>query len=147
MKIDFINNDEYIIYLNKYYYTFDKENIDSCLKSILKKLKKMYDIEIYSTFNIGCHINKYYGIILDIKREYDPFNLYSKKTNLNIKFFDDSVFLYEVDDYFLKDKINCSVYLYKNKIYLNVNDDIFSIIEHVSNIIFGNNVSKIVSVS
>ena len=104
MKIEYVSDDEFIIYLNKLYYTFDKSTIESVLTKILKRIKKIYDIELFSTFNVECYINSNYGVILKINREYDPFNLYSKKTNLNVKFYDNSVFLYEIDNYFIDGK-------------------------------------------
>ncbi len=127
MKIDYINNDEYIVYVNKLYYIFDKNNIDNILKKILKRLKKIYDIQIYSTFNVECYIDDNYGIVLEIKREYDPFNLYSKKTDLNINY-NYTMFLYEVDDYFINSN---NKYIYNNKIYI----DNYKC-EHVLNIIY-----------
>lgn len=142
MKINFINNDKVVVFLNKYYYTFDKSTIEECLTKVLKRLKKIYNIELYSTFNVDCYINDNYGIILVIKREYDPFSMYSKKTNLNIKFYDKSLFLYEIDDYFIKDKINCNTYIYKNKIYVDTKN-VFAVIEHVNNILYGDSVLKV----
>lgn len=127
MKIDYINNDEYIVYVNKLYYIFDKNNIDNILKKILKRLKKIYDIQIYSTFNVECYIDDNYGIVLEIKREYDPFNLYSKKTDLNINY-NYTMFLYEVDDYFINSN---NKYIYNNKIYI----DNYKC-EHVLNFIY-----------
>lgn len=134
MKIEYVSDDEFIIYLNKLYYTFDKSTIESILANILKRIKKMYNIELFSTFNVECYVNNNYGVILKINREYDPFNLYSKKTNLNVKFYDNSVFLYEIDNYFIKD--NCKKYVYKNKIYIDT-DNVNDILEHINSIIYG----------
>ena len=41
MKISVINENEYIVYLNKYYYKYDKENISNLMKNILAKLKNI----------------------------------------------------------------------------------------------------------
>ncbi len=144
MKIDYVCDDKFIVYLNKLYYSFDKSTIDVCLGKIIKRLKKKYDIEIYSNFNVECYINDNYGIILVIKKEYDPFSLYSKKTNINIKFYKDALFLYEIDDYFLKEKFKeSSIYIYKNKLYIDIkNSNIFYILEHIKSILFGNNALK-----
>lgn len=149
MKTEIVNNDKFIIYLNKSYYTFDKNTIESCLYKILKRLKKIYNVEVYSTFNVECYINDNYGVILVIEREYDPFNLYSKKTDLNVKFYDNSLFLYEIDDYFIKDKFdNIDIYIYDNKIYMDIKDnDVINIIEYTKNILFGDIVLKVVSSS
>ena len=149
MKTEIVNNDKFIIYLNKSYYTFDKNTIESCLYKILKRLKKLYNVEVYSTFNVECYINDNYGVILVIEREYDPFNLYSKKTDLNVKFYDNSLFLYEVDDYFIKNKFyNIDIYIYNNKIYMDIKDnDVINIVEYTKNILFGDIVLKVVSSS
>ena len=92
-----------------------------------------------------CYINDNYGVILVIEREYDPFNLYSKKTDLNVKFYDNSLFLYEIDDYSVKNKLdNTDVYIYNNKIYIDIKDnDVINIIEYTKNILFGDIVLKI----
>lgn len=129
MKIDYINDNNYVVYINNLYYTFDKTNINILLNKILKRLKKIYDIQIYSTFNIECFIDNKYGIVLEIKREYDPFNLYSKKTDLNINY-NYTNFLYEVDDYFINSN---NKYIYNNKIYV---DNYIS--EHIIKIIYKN---------
>lgn len=147
MKTEIVNNDKFIIYLNKLYYTFDRSSIESCLYKILKRLKKIYNVEVYSTFNVECYINDNYGVILVIEREYDPFNLYSKKTDLNVKFYDNSLFLYEIDDYFIRNKFNnIDTYIYNNKIYVDLKDNnVISIIEHAKNILFGDMVLKVIS--
>lgn len=129
MKVEYINNDEYIVYVNNLYYTFDKNNIDNILKKILKRLKKIYDIQIYSTFNVECYVDDNYGIVLEIKREYDSFNLYSKKTDLNINY-NYTKFLYEVDDYFINSD---NKYIFNNKIYI----DNYKC-EHIIKIIYKN---------
>jgi len=142
MKIEYVSEDEFIIYLNKLYYTFDKSTIESVLTKVLKRIKKIYDIELFSTFNVECYINDNYGVILKINREYDPFNLYSKKTNLNVKFHEDVLFLYEINDYFVKD--NSKKYIYKGKIYIDTNN-VDSILEHINSIIYGDKALKIMN--
>ena len=51
-----------------------------------------------------------------------------------------SIFLYEVDNYFLNGK----KYIYKNKIYINTNN-IDNILEHINAVIYGDDVLKIVN--
>ena len=139
MKIKCLGDNKFIVYLNCLYYKFDKSTIEGILSKILKRLKKVYDLEVFSTFNIECYVNNNYGIILEINREYDPFNLYGKKTDINIKFHDNALFLYEIDDYFIDGK----KYIYKGKIYIDT-IDINSILEHVNSIIYGDMVLRIV---
>jgi len=143
MKIEYINSDKYIIYLNNYYYHFDKSTIEKTIDKVLKILKKKYNFDLYCIFNIDCYICGSYGIILVLKKEFDPFIKYSKKTNINIDFYDDN-FLFEVDDYFIKDKIDCDIYKYKDKYYLDLKgNDYLPISEHINKIIFGNDTLKI----
>jgi len=142
MKIEYVSDDEFIIYLNKLYYTFDKSTIENVLTKILKRIKKMYNVELFSTFNVECYINNNYGVILKINREYDPFNLYSKKTNLNVKFYENVLFLYGIDNYFIKD--NCNKYIYKNKVYIDTSD-IDDILEHINSIIYGDMALRILN--
>jgi len=142
MKIEYVSDDEFIIYLNKLYYTFDKSTIESILTKILKRIKKMYNVELFSTFNVECYINNNYGVILKINREYDPFNLYSKKTNLNVKFHENILFLYGIDNYFIKH--NCKKYIYKNKVYIDTSD-IDDILEHINSIIYGDMALRILN--
>ena len=145
MKIEYINNNEYIVYLNKYYYCFNKDTIDRYLNKIFKRIKKEYNIDIYSTFNVRCYINNIYGVILNIKRDNDPFLKYKEKTNTNIVFYYDSTFLYEISDYFIKDKLDCNVYKYDDKYYIELKKDNFNICEHINKIIFGDRVLKIIN--
>lgn len=142
MKIEYVSDDEFIVYLNKFYYPFDKSTIENNLTKILKRLKKMYNTQVFSTFDVECYINDNYGVILEINREYDPFNLYSKKTNLNVKFYDNSLFLYEIDNYFIGGK----KYIYKNKIYIDT-DNVDNILEHINSIIYGEKALRVIDIN
>lgn len=140
MKIVCISRNIYKAYINKYYYQYDKETINKCISKILLFLKKNYNVEIYSIFNIKCYINNAYGIILEIEREYDPFSLFSKNTNLKIEFCDNPIFLYKIDDYFIS---NDKKYIYKNNYYINATDKM-DVIEHISEVIYGDIVKVII---
>lgn len=145
MKTEYINNEKFIVYLNKYIYKFDKKTIEDYMYKILKIISKKYNLDIYSYFNIKCYIYDKYGIVLVIKRENDPFSKYTKNVNLNINFYED-IFLFEVSDYFVSKKIKCNVYEHKNKYYLDIKDDDYlSISEHINKIIFGEDAFKIVN--
>ena len=143
MKIKYINDEKFIVYLNKYYYTFSKNTIDSCISKILKKLKKKYNIDIYESFNIDCYIYDNYGIVLVIKQEFNPFSKYSKTSDININYYNNK-FLFLISDYFIKDKINCDVYNHKNKYYLDLKDNDYDIIsEFYEDIIYSDLVNVI----
>ena len=145
MKIDYVDNDKYIVYLNKSYYIFNKESINECLFKILKIIKKECKIDLYSTFNVECYINDNYGVILSIKKVNDPFLKYNEKINTNVKFYYKAKFLYEIEDYFIKNRVKCKIYLYKNKYYLELEDEYILICEYIKKIIFGEKVLSIIN--
>lgn len=147
MKIECINKNLYKIYINKYYYHFKKETINECITKILLILKKIYNIEVYSEFVIKCYINNIYGIILEIERKYDPFSLYTKKTNLEIYYYNDSCFLYDIEDYFIKNTLkNYNLYIYKNKYYIElIDEDDLKLIEFTNKILYGDEINKIIN--
>lgn len=147
VKIVCINKNMYKVYLNKYYYQYSKDTLNECIAKILLSIKKLYNIEMYSMFNIKCYINNNYGIILEVEREYDPFSLYTKKTDLKLYLNSNSIFLYEVDDYFVKNNIkNCNTYTFNKKYYVELlDDDYLKIIEHTNNIIYGEDAKVIVN--
>lgn len=142
MKIKYITDEKFIIYLNKYYYVFNKSTIDECISKILKKLKKKYNIDIYETFNIDCYICDNYGIILEIKKESNLFSKYSKTTDININYYNSNL-LFLISDYFIKDNINCNIYTYENRYYIELKEDYKNICEFYDDIVYGNLVKKI----
>ena len=141
MKIEYINNNKFIVYLNNLYYKFNKDSIEKIILKVLLKLKKIYKIDIYSIFNVECNINKYYGIILVIKKESDSFLLYSKQNKINIRFNNVNV-LYEVFDCY--PFINKKIYMKDNKYYVKPDIDIINY-DYVKNIVFGNKALKIIN--
>jgi len=146
MKFEQVEKNLYRVYLNKKYYLFNKETIEKCVIDILQKLKRRYNLELYSIFNVLCYINNNYGIILEIEREYDPFALYMKKTDLKIKLKKDSKFLYSINDYFTRNMLKKSrIYLYNFKYYLDVEDELTNVIEHVDKIMYGDIVYSIIN--
>lgn len=138
MKCECIETNVYKVYLYKTYYKYSKETIEGMLLKILQKLKKMYHFDIYAIFDIDCYIDDNFGMILDINREYSPFLLYSKNTDIKMRMYEVK-FLYETDDYFLKDRVNSKIYIYKNRFYLDLDDEYIKICEYVDDIIYKDN--------
>ena len=98
MKCECIETNVYKVYLYKTYYKYSKETIEGMLLKILQKLKKIYHFDIYAIFDIDCYIDDNFGMILDINREYSPFLLYSKNTDIKMRMHEVK-FLYETDDF------------------------------------------------
>ena len=142
MKIEYISNEKFIIYVNKYYYSYSKDTIKDFIMNILKIIKKKHNIDIYSLFKIICYKYDLYGMIMVINRKNDTFYKYAKKTEIDIKIIDD-IFLFEIDDYFLNNKVDGKLYIYNNKYYIELNEYDLNIVEHINKIIFGDEVIRI----
>ena len=138
MKVEMLS-DKIIVYLldNKKY------NEDSDIKKMLIKvfdnLEKYYDITFTSDYNLDLYINRYYGMILEIKENEDF--IYDDIVNLKLNILRDTLFLYEVDDPL--EYINYEIYYYNDKFYVNAKREDINLIEN-SNLVYGDIVYKII---
>lgn len=138
MKVEMLS-DKIIVYLldNKKY------NEDSDIKKMLIKvfdnLEKYYDITFTSDYNLDLYINRYYGMILEIKENEDF--IYDDIVNLKLNVLRDTLFLYEVDDPL--EYINYEIYYYNDKFYVNTKREDINLIEN-SNLVYGDIVYKII---
>ena len=138
MKVEMLS-DKIIVYLldNKKY------NEDSDIKKMLIKvfdnLEKYYDITFTSDYNLDLYINRYYGMILEIKENEDF--TYDDIVNLKLNVLRDTLFLYEVDDPL--EYINYEIYYYNDKFYVNAKREDINLIED-SNLVYGDIVYKII---
>ena len=138
MKVEMLS-DKIIVYLldNKKY------NEDSDIKKMLIKvfdnLEKYYDITFTSDYNLDFYINRYYGMILEIKENEDF--IYDDIVNLKLNVLRDTLFLYEVDDPL--EYINYEIYYYNDKFYVNAKREDINLIEN-SNLVYGDIVYKII---
>lgn len=138
MKVEMLS-DKIIVYLldNKKY------NEDSDIKKMLIKvfdnLEKYYDITFTSDYNLHLYINRYYGMILEIKENEDF--IYDDIVNLKLNVLRDTLFLYEVD--YPLEYINYEIYYYNDKFYVNAKREDINLIEN-SNLVYGDIVYKII---
>ena len=138
MKVEMLSN-TIIVYLldNK------KSNEDSDIKKILinvfDNLEKYYNITFTSDYNLELYINRYYGMILEIKENEDF--IYDDIVNLKLNVLRDTLFLYEVDDPL--EYINYEIYYYNDKFYVNAKREDINLIEN-SNLVYGDIVYKII---
>ena len=138
MKVEMLS-DKIIVYLldNKKY------NEDSDIKKMLIKvfdnLEKYYDITFTSDYNLELYINRYYGMILEIKENEDF--ICDDIVNLKLNVLRDTLFLYEVDDPL--GYINYEIYYYNDKFYVNAKREDINLIEN-SNLVYGDIVYKII---
>ena len=138
MKVEMLS-DKIIVYLldNKKY----KEDyyIKKLLINVFDNLKKYYNITFDSDYNLELYINRYYGMILEIKENEDF--IYDDIVNLKLNVLRDTLFLYEVDDPL--EYINYEIYYYNDKFYVNAKREDINLIEN-SNLVYGDIVYKII---
>ena len=120
-----------------------KYNEDSDIKKILinvfDNLEKYYNITFTSDYNLELYINRYYGMILEIKENEDF--IYDDIVNLKLNILRDTLFLYEVDDPL--EYINYEIYYYNDKFYVNAKREDINLMEN-SNLVYGDIVYKII---
>jgi len=155
MKIEYVDEYNFYIYLNKCYLPEleldNKPCVEDYFKKIFINLKNNHHLDIYGYYNIRVYANKQYGLIIDVfKLSNDYFKMPGNKVDMKIMIDSDNKFLYEIDDYFFSDiyKDNVkNIYFKEGKYYLEMNDAIdekfyLYLIEH-SNIIFNDNACEI----
>jgi hypothetical protein len=159
MKVEYIDENNFYIYLNKYYLSDLEIDNKPCVEEYFKKmflnLKNNHHLDIYGYYNIRVYVNKQYGIIIDVfKLSNDYFKMSGNKVDMKIMIDGDNKFIYEIDDYFYaienKDNID-NIYLKDGKYYVELCDDVdeafyLHLIEH-SNIIFNDYAYEILTTS
>ena len=138
MKVEMLSN-TIIVYLldnNKYN---EESDIKKILINVFDNLEKYYNITFTSDYNLELYINRYYGMILEIKENEDF--IYDDIVNLKLNVLRDTLFLYEVDDPL--EYINYEIYYYNDKFYVNTKREDINLIEN-SNLVYGDIVYKII---
>lgn len=138
MKVEMLSN-TIIVYLldNKKYNEYS--DIKKILINVFDNLEKYYNITFTSDYNLELYINRYYGMILEIKENEDF--IYDDIVNLKLNVLRDTLFLYEVDDPL--EYINYEIYYYNDKFYVNAKREDINLIEN-SNLVYGDIVYKII---
>lgn len=112
-------------YLNK--------KIDDIIEIVFNNLKNYYNINYHESYQIKLYLNKYYGIILEIKDNKNDYKTINILKNV--------LFLYEVEDPL--DYLDNEVYYYEGRFYINLKKRNIKIFEN-SNIIYDKEVYKII---
>ena len=138
MKVEMLSN-TIIVYLldNKKYNEYsDRKKI---LINVFGNWEKYYTITFTSDYSLELYINRYYGMILEIKENEDF--IYDDIVNLKLNILRDTLFLYEVDDPL--EYINYEIYYYNDKFYVNAKREDINLMEN-SNLVYGDIVYKII---
>lgn len=149
MKLD-IENDKFVVFLNKKIDIVNKHKLEIYLKKILIKIKNRYDIKLNGYYIINIYINKFYGTIIEIKNENLDYYSYFNQVDMEINIFKDSLFLYEIDFEYIEKGLlkNVKIYKLEDKIYLKIINNInMSKLLEYSNILYGKAVERIIKQS
>ena len=138
MKVEMLSNTIIVYLLDNKKYNEDSD-IKKMLIKVFDNLEKYYDITFTSDYNLDFYINRYYGMILEIKENEDF--IYDDIVNLKLNVLRDTLFLYEVDDPL--EYINYEIYYYNDKFYVNAKREDINLIEN-SNLVYGDIVYKII---
>lgn len=138
MKVEMLSNTIIVYLLDNKKYNEDSD-IKKILINVFDNLEKYYGITFTSDYNLDLYINRYYGMILEIKENEDF--IYDDIVNLKLNVLRDTLFLYEVDDPL--EYINYEIYYYNDKFYVNAKREDINLIED-SNLVYGDIVYKII---
>ena len=132
MIINKMDNIYIIKLLNSKINVYDPTILEDITKKIVKKINKNYKLN--NCIHLEFYLNDNYGTIIKLKDYKSPFKIDNDKT-VKITIHTESPFLYKID-YFDIEKNNLQnskIYYYKNKFYLEINNNIN--IKHYYNIL------------
>lgn len=126
MKIEKLNDDKLIVFLNNYYLKKNnislKNNLEKHFKNLFMILNDCYDIEIKGFYNITIYQDYLFGIVLEMeKEELDFYSFYDDHIDMKIKIMKKEKFVFCVDKFALLDNKllkECKLGVYKNKFYI-----------------------------
>ena len=146
MKLEILDEDSYKIFINDDYIKQidinNKEDLSNNIKSIIVKIKKVYDIILEGFYEVHVYPINNIGLILEIKN-IDSY--LSKSIDLRIIVHNEEEMYIKFSRYELIKKYNNIKYL-NNYFYLNVNEinkkDKYHLIEF-ANIIYGDDLLEV----
>ena len=130
MKIKIIDENNFIVFLNKYVYKdidlTSKRDLEIKLKDLFQKLNNYYNVKVYGYYNVSIFIDNNYGFILEMEKEdIDYMDYQDDQIDMRIVVINNT-FLYLLDD-ILINNVDGAIYKYKDKFYLKLNHDINNI--------------------
>lgn len=95
----------------------DIDALEKYFRTILLKLKEIYDIDIRGFYNIYVYIDKQEGIVLKLEKE--QIDYYDSFHQIEMRIIKEEVpFLYEVEDLLTLPYHNLDIYIYQEKFYV-----------------------------
>lgn len=101
MKIEKLNDDNYIVFLNRLYIgnnNFElKKDFEEYFKNFFKILNSYYNIDVIGYYDIQIFCDNLYGYVLEIKREQmDFYDYYHDHIDMKIIINDKQKFIYKM---------------------------------------------------
>lgn len=157
MKIEKLDDDKLIVFLNKIYLKKNnfslKNNLEKYFKYLFLKLNEFYNIEIKGFYDITIYQDNLFGIILEIKKEdIDFYSYYDDHIDMKIRIMQKEKFLFALDKFSMIDSsiLNyCKLYVFKNNLYVipkkTITDLALAIILENSILLYGEESQKIMN--
>lgn len=148
MKIEMIEDDSYRIFINNNYKEVsnidDKGELGKFIKSIILKIRKIYDILLEGLYEVHVYVIKFIGMVLEIKN-IDSY--LSKTIDLKIVVHQDEEMYLRIKDYDLIKKYPKLKYL-ENAFYISADyigeEDIYSLVENYK-VVYGKDLKDLKS--
>lgn len=157
MKVEKLDDDKLIVFLNNYYLKKNnfslKNNLEMYFKNLFLKLSEFYDITIKGFYDITIYQDNLFGVILDIKKEdIDFYSYYDDHIDMKIKIMKKEKFIFKLDKFSILDnKVlqYCKLYILKNDLYIipkkTINDIILGMLLESSTILYGEDSYKVIN--
>ena len=128
MKVVVNDENNIVVYINNFHVDKvifkEKEELEKYFLQLFNRLKKFYRIILQGYYDIKVYIDKFYGIIIQMKRDsIDYCDYFGNQIDMRITIEDNDSFLYHIDDIFSIDskilkKVN--IIRYKNNFYVKI---------------------------
>lgn len=154
MKLEVLNLNNIVFYLNKDYLNsinFNiNENVEQEFKKLFIKLKNIYNLNLNGYYEVIVYVNDIYGIIIEMEKDDDEYiKIFGDTLDMKITFKFDSDIFYKIEDISFITFKNYNLYYYDNGLYLSLKNnlripykDYLYLLEN-SSIIYGDELRKI----
>lgn len=154
MKLEVLNLNNLIFYLNKDYLNkinFNiNDNVEQEFKNLFIKLKSIYKLDLSGYYEVIVYINDIYGIIIEMEKDDDEYiKIFGDTLDMKITFKFDCEIFYKIENIDFINFKNYNLYYYNNELYLSLKNnlkipykDYLYLIEN-SSILYGSDLRKI----
>lgn len=121
MKIKLLSENSFLVFVtNKIPNIKNDQELSDYLKNVFEIIKEKTKFDIYGYYEVLIYKDINYGLIIKLdKEELEYFNCYNKQIEMEIAIAEESNILYCIDNLEILKKIpKFKIYLYKNKLYL-----------------------------